>query len=181
MKLRTLALVLLAAFWAAAGANAAGSPRYDDPGMSYQAPAGWQRVDLPQTESAPDERRPPAAAFSKDFGKGDRRAIVVDIQPYDGGLERLANDKDEELRRGSDDTRITAHERTALADGMPAYWLCADQGSELGSLVRRCEYVVFDGQRSIVVTYVGRQGYFDEKEARSALASLYVVLYPAGR
>ena len=163
-----------------AAASAADGLSYDDPGMHYRAPDGWQRIDLPKVAADSDGPHPPAAEFFKDFSKGDRRAIVVQIEPYDGGLERLVSDQESELRRG-DDTRINGEQRTTLANGMPAYWLCADQGSELANLVRRCEYAVFDGQRSIVVVYVGRQGYFDANEAKSALASLYVVLYPQGR
>ncbi len=175
-----LALALLAAApFAPAGAG--DSLSYDDPGMHFRAPDGWQRFDLPQGGTATGEHRPPVAEYSRDFGNGDRRAIVVDVQPYDGGLDRLVSDQESELRRASDDVQITGEERSPLANGMPAYWLCADQGSELGKLLRRCEYIVFDGQRSIVVSYFGRQGFFDGKEAKSALASLYVVVYPQGR
>ncbi len=40
---------------------------------------------------------------------------------------------------------------------------------------------MIDTKRGITVAYVGRQGDFDEKDAKAALASLYVVVYPRSR
>jgi hypothetical protein len=64
---------------------------------------------------------------------------------------------------------------------MPAYWLKSSQGSEVGKYLRRYEMIVFDGRRAIVVSYMGRQGDFEEKEARDTMASLYIVAFPHGR
>jgi hypothetical protein len=76
---------------------------------------------------------------------------------------------------------VDKREQTKLANGMPAYWLKVSQGSKAGQFQRRYELVVYDGTRAIIVAFVGRSGDFDEKEARDALASLYVVLYPRSR
>ncbi|MGP6159628.1 MAG: hypothetical protein ACLPYS_19320 [Vulcanimicrobiaceae bacterium] len=175
MRLQAFALVL----WltaVTAGASAADPLSYDDPDVHFSAPDGWQRLDVPQAPADSDGPKPPAAEFTKDFGNGDRRAIVIQIESDDKSLEQLVSDQDSQFRQ-ADGTVILGQERTALANGMTAYWLCADQGTELGHLVRRCEYVVSDGQRSIIVAYLGRQFGFDPKEAKSALSSLSVV-YP---
>jgi hypothetical protein len=54
-------------------------------------------------------------------------------------------------------------------------------GDPSGQFARSYEYVIIDKQRGIVASYGGRAGFYDAKDpkdAKAALASLYVVVYP---
>jgi hypothetical protein len=151
---------------------------YDDPGMHFRPPDGWERLQL--TDSGPDQNgnRPPAAVYFLKKSKFDQRLITVTVQPFNGSLDGFVHSRTGDLRAQSDSTFVEKQEKTTLSNGMPAYWLKVNQGAKLGQYVRRYEYLVIDLTRGIVVSYAGRAGDFDEKEARDALASLYVVVYP---
>ncbi len=177
----TFLTIALLAF--AAPAFAADSLSYDDPGMHFKPPDGWTRVELNQEPAGAnnDEKRPPAAIYVWHRGQIDQRTIVVNIQPFEGTLDGFESQHESDLRSASDGTFIDKKTKTTLANGMPAFFLKVSSGSELGTFTRRYEYLVYDGTRSIDVAYGGRQGDFDEKDAVAALASLYVVMYPAKR
>lgn len=84
------------------------------------------------------------------------------------------------MKTKSDSTFITS-KKVTLSNGMPAYWLKVSQGSDVGQYTRRFEYVIIDLKRGITVSYIGRQGDFEEKDAQAALAGLSVVAYPRDR
>jgi hypothetical protein len=182
MKVAFLALVLLLGV-AALPAHAATDPlSYDDPAVHFRPPDGWERLSmLPSATPSPGDPGPPAAVYIKNRGKQDARTIVLTIQNYDGGLDNLETSHENDLRTAADGVFIDKKIKTTLANGMPAWFLRVSSGSQLGDFLRRYEYLVYDGKRSIVASYIGRQGDFDEKEAKDALASLYVVLYPRDR
>jgi len=165
-------------------AFAAGDPlSFDDPGMHFSAPAGWTRVDQSQlndaTADTPED--PPAAVFIYHQGRVDQRSIIIKIEPFDGTLDSFETQHLGELHSGSDATFVDQHVKTTLSNGMPAYLLRVNSGSDAGQFTRLFEYLVCDGQRGITVTYRGRQGDFDDKEALAALSTLYVVAYPKAR
>jgi hypothetical protein len=154
---------------------------YDDPGMHFRPPDGWER--LPIAESGPDQggNRPPVAVYFLKKSKYDQRLITITVQPFTGSLDGFGNSRTGDLRQQSDSTFVEKQEKTKLSNGMPAIWLKVNQGANLGQYVRRYEYLVIDLTRGIVVSYAGHAGDFDEKEAKDALASLYVVVYPRNR
>ncbi|MBC5798953.1 MAG: hypothetical protein GIW94_03105 [Candidatus Eremiobacteraeota bacterium] len=163
-------------------AAAAGSLSYDDPGMHFKAPDGWQRVDLPNADAGDQDHKPPAAVFVLNPGRRDQRTIVLDIQSGSDSLDAFEHGHESELHQQGDNGGAHVDKRTqvTLANGMPAYLLQVTSGDGLDS-VRRYEYLVFDGQRDIDVSYSGHQGEFDQKAALDALSSLYVVAYPRNR
>ena len=187
MKTRgALALLALAVafFVSAPAARAADDPNsFDDPGVHFKPPEGWERLPIAQPQdpgAAGNEGRPLAVwAFHK--GQGDQRVISLSIKSYDGDLDGLERSHESEMRNGTDGLFVDKRESTKLANGMPAYWLRTSEGSDIGKYYRRYEWIVWDGQRSVILTLVGRQGDFDDKFAKDAMSSLYVVAYPRRR
>lgn len=171
-----LAAVLLAP------AQAADPLSFDDPGMHFKAPAGFERVDLgaqPQDADEGDTSRP-AAVFVSNRGRRDQRSIIIEVHPGTESLDAFEANHEQDLRKGSDSARVDKKEKTTLANGMPAYFLRVSSGDGLQA-IWRYEYVVFDGTRDIDVAYTAHQGEVDAQAAKDALASLYVVVYPHDR
>jgi hypothetical protein len=180
-----VALLALAATFlvGAPSARAASDPlSFDDPGMHFRPPDGWERVPLTKEGATPPpDSDGPVAIWVFDRGKADQRIIQITIKPYDGDLDALEHETEATMRNNTDGLFVDKHELTKLNNGMPAFWLRTSEGSDIGKYFRRYEYIVFDGQRSIIVAMVGHQGDFEEKDAKAALDSLYVVAYPRGR
>jgi hypothetical protein len=163
-------------------AAAASSLSYDDPGMHFKAPDGWQRVDLSNAEAGDQDHKAPAAVFVFHPGRREQRTIVLDIQSGSDSLAAFEHGHESDLHQQGDNGGAHVDKRTqvTLSNGMPAYLLKVTTGDGLDS-ERRYEYLVFDGERDIDASYSGHQGEFDEKEALDALSSLYVVAYPRNR
>jgi uncharacterized protein GlcG (DUF336 family) len=155
---------------------------YDDPGMHFQAPDGWTRLQLANPDDGSDQNKDsdvPVAVFTWHQGKGDQRTITITIAPFDGGLDQFEKGHESDLHSQSDSAFVQKKTKTALANGMPAYFLTTSLGSSSSAtFTQRDEYLVIDTQRSIDVAYSGVAGQFDEQVAKEALASLYVVVYP---
>jgi len=177
----TLGLAIGFAFALGTAARAADSLSFDDPGMHFTAPAGWTRVDQGPAYGGPSDAQAdaPAAVFVYHQSQNDQRTIIIEIQPFDGTLDGFEGHHESELHSNNQDaTFVDKRSKTTLANGMPAYFLRISSGSDAGHFMRRYEYLVYDGKRTIVVTYAGRQGDFDDKDAQAAMSSLYVVAYP---
>jgi hypothetical protein len=186
VPLAVLPLGAAAADQPAVPAQPASSPSpaapYDDPAMHFAPPAGWERIDLRDAPPAADEDAPKTVAlYVKDRNEASRKTIVIEIGPFRGSLDDLASVHESDLRKKFDGVFIDRKARVVLANGMPAWWLRASYGSQLGHVYERYEYVVFDGRRSIVAAFTARLGEGGEKDAHAALDALSVVLYPRGR
>ena len=173
--------------WVALGAallvpaRAADSQTYDDPGMHFKAPDGFERVDsLPAAKDSDDDAPRPAAVFVYHRGQSDQRAIVIEVHDAQDSLDSFTSSHTQDMHKDSDSARVDKKEKTALANGMPAYFLRVSSGDGLQE-VWRYEYLVVDGTRDIDVSYSARQGVVDAQAAKDALASLYVVVYPTRR
>jgi hypothetical protein len=173
---------------ATAAASAAPVATYNDAGMHFDAPPGWEMVHIsanPDGSGNADgggdsNEATPVAAFIYHHGKSDQLAIVIKTAPFDGRVDEYDASHTRELRKDGD-TFIAKNEKITLANGMPAYFVKANSGSQAGHYVETLEYLVCDGTRSIDVSYVGGEGTFDETKARNAFATLYVVAYPTRR
>jgi hypothetical protein len=177
-----------------AAASAAPVATYNDAGMHFDAPPGWEMVHIlanPDGSGSADASgggggggdsndATPVAAFIYHHGKSDQVAIVIKTAPFDGRVDDYDASHTRELRKDGE-TFIEKNEKITLANGMPAYFVKANSGSQAGHYVETLEYLVCDGTRSIDVSYVGGEGTFDETKARNAFASLYVVAYPTRR
>jgi hypothetical protein len=150
---------------------------YDDPGMHYQAPAGWERLDLGDATGKEDS---PAAVFTIDKGKVNARSVIIQIKPFDGSLNEFVSNRRGELRQGSDNVTIFINKQqpVTLANGMPAFLIEASSNSDSAPSRKSYEYLIIDGQRSIDVTYSGLVGDINDDGGKATLSSLYVVAYP---
>jgi hypothetical protein len=180
MKSFVTALVFV---FASAGVALAGDMDYDDPGMHYSPPAGWEKIPVPQDAQGQggDDDKPPVAVYAFHRGQSDQRTIVISIQDFDGSLDEFDRSHESDVRKGAEGTFVDKPIKTALANGMPVYLLKVSTGSEAGNFVQRFEYLMIDGTRSIDVSYSGRQGDFSQKDAVDAFSTLYVVAYPRHR
>ena len=179
-------LVCLAFVVASAGAAFAADSDYDDPGMHYSPPPGWEKINLTlapgsETPSPDDENRAPVAVYAYHRGESDQRTIVINIQNFDGSLENFDSAHESEIRKSADGAFLDKPIKTSLANGMPVYLLKISAGKDPGHFIERYEYLMIDGSRSIAVSYSGRQGDFDKQDAIDAFKSLYVVAYPRHR
>lgn len=182
--IRTFGLVALTAtLLLGTSAGAATDPlSYDDAGMHFKAPDGWQRLPIPEESTSPGlDAKTTLAAFAFANGKNDSRVISITAEPFDGTLDGAEISHETDLRNAQDTTLVDRKIKTSLPNGMPAWFLKVSQGSDPFTSVRLYQYVVFDGKREIITTYSGRQFNFTEDDAKKALASLYVVVYPNQR
>jgi hypothetical protein len=170
------ALLTLALAATAAPALAADPLSYDDPGMHFNAPAGWSRVPLPPHDNGDDDQ--PAAVFVYRAGQYDARSIVVKISDSTEDLSTFESEQEQALRSAGDATYVKKRKPIQLTNGMPAFLLESTTSGDTGASVSRFEYVVIDGQRGITVTYLASTSDIDEKTALAALDTLYVVAYP---
>lgn len=151
---------------------------YDDPGMHYQAPAGWERVDLGDTSDKDD---PPAAVFAYHKGQSDVRTIVIEIKSFDGSLSDFVSQRRGEIRQGGSDTSnvfLKTQEPITLDNGMPGFLIVSSLNADSRPARTSYEYLFIDGQRSIDVTYTGLSGDIDDRGGKATLSSLYIVAYP---
>jgi len=184
MRLPVLAAAVLALGAVPTSAVFADAPPgdYDDPAMHFSPPAGFERVSLKaQAEDDGSDAARPVAAYVYHAGKPDQRSIVISIANFAGSLADFDRSHESELRQAVSSTFVSKKQNVTLPNGMPAVFLKINQGDTLGSFVRRDEYLIVDGKRSIDVAYVGQQGDFDEAQAMDALKTLSVVLYPRNR
>jgi hypothetical protein len=180
MKALFVSLALVVAIWSAAFAA---DSDYDDPGMHFAPPAGWEKISLAPAPgqdppSQDDDNRPPAAVYVYHRGQPDQRTIVINIQSFDGDLATFESAHESEMRKGTDGAFLDKPIKTSLANGMPVMLLKMTSGNDPGHFSQRYEYLMIDGTRSIAVSYFGRQGDFEKQDALDAFSSLYVVAYP---
>ena len=129
---------------------------YDDPGMHFRPPDGWERLQL--SDSGPDQNgnRPPVAVYFLKKSKSDRRLITITVQPFTGSLDGFAHSRASDLRQQSDSTFVEKQQKTTLSNGMPAYWLKVNQGASLGQYVRRYEYLVIAFLFGLATAIIGK-------------------------
>ena len=153
---------------------------FDDPGMHFRPPDGWIRVIINRSPDADPHGPEIVAAYVNNANKMDPRQIVITVEPWDGDLNAFEASHESDLRNQGKEqsTFVDKKELTKLSNGMPAFFMRVNQGNSAGQFLRSFQYIVIDKQRGIVASYQGRAGQFDEKDAKTALASLYVVVYP---
>jgi hypothetical protein len=148
--------------------------------MHFRPPDGWLRVQFAEGADVDPHGPHPVAAWVLQTKKMDSRQLVITVEPFDGSLGNFEASHESDMRNeGKDQSLFVDHkETTTLVNGMPAYFMRVNQGNAAGQFMRSYQYVVIDKQRGIVVSYSGRAGQFDDKDAKAAMASLYVVVYP---
>jgi hypothetical protein len=176
--MKMLLAALLATVVLAAPARA-DSLSYDDPGMHYRAPDGWQRISL--GDAPPDPDGGVVAVFTSRANKNSPRSVTISIAPFDGSLSDFSSKHLGDLRESAGDNGavlVDHNEKTKLANGMPAVYLVYTFSSNTTPAVKTYEYLIIDGQRSIDVKYSGYASDVGDADATATLSSLYAVAYP---
>jgi hypothetical protein len=176
-----LALVLCGLATAAVPAAAQDAPHsntYNDPAMSFTAPAGYTASIRPYN-SGDIGQATIVARFVKDAGKPEMRVIQIQLEQYDGLLSGYTTLAENELRGQLNDVFVTK-KQSALSNGMPAMWEEISVGSGFQEM-KRWEYLWVDGFRGVVVSITGRYGELTEAQAKEDLASASGVRYPRYR
>ena len=181
MRRLPLVLTALLFFTAALPALADNNLSYDDPSVHYTAPDGWTRLDVPAANPENSSEETPVAVFQKAFGRIDNRIITLRIGRYEGSLDGLESTHENDLRSGGQSVFVEKKTKVTMPNGMPAWQIKYSSGEDVGQSVRAFDVVVYDGRRSIILTYAGRTASFSDDDALKALSSLTVVLYPEGR
>jgi hypothetical protein len=178
---RFLAFLLVAACVAVPSLALADGPSYDDPGMHFTAPEGWKKIQPPDDGKDPVERAGPVVAFVWHQDQIDQESITITTTPSSDDLDSFEHDEEGKLRSASDGTFIKKREKTALANGMPAYFIDARLTNQSGGAVEHYAYLVIDTKRTIEISYAGPYGKADADAVKKLFASLYVVVYPVRR
>ena len=154
--------------------------QYNDPAMSFRAPPDFFQVPFAPHDPANFDQATVVAAWVRNPGKPEQATITITMENNDGSLDGFEMNMENDLRNNSDSVFFKKHDKTQLANGMPAYWREVSIGSGFSEL-KRFDYVWIDGVRGVVLAITGRYGALDEPMAKKALADAYGVQYPKYR
>lgn len=161
-----------------ASATATPAPnQFTDPGMTFNAPAGFVKANLPPHDPTQFDQPTVVAMFASRDGKA---LIQIQMENFQGTLEGFEMVTENELRNQADGVFIKNKTLTKLANGMPAYWQEITIGSGFQT-AKRYEYVWIDGVRGVVLSATGRYGEIDADKAKKMLADASAVAFPINR
>ncbi len=152
---------------------------YNDPAMSFTAPADCVAMRIPPHDPAVFEQPTIVADFIRHPNQKDATNIGVRMQNFDGTADAFDVTVENDARTQGDGVFIKKT-ATKLANGMPAYWLDISIGSGFDE-VKGYEYLWADGVRGVEVFETGRYGMLDEAQAKRDLANISAVAYPKNR
>lgn len=152
---------------------------YNDPAMSFTAPAGFKYAGGHPYDSSSNDPTI-VATFVKDPGKPEMHVIQIQIEYFEGVLSGYSTLADNELRGQLDGVFVGQKKQTALSNGMPALWEEISVGEGFQEM-KRWEYLWVDGQRGIILSDTGRYGVISEEQAKAELANASAVAYPRNR
>ena len=178
-----LALIFcgLAAIAVPAAAQDARPPSnaYNDPAMSFTAPAGYTGSARPYN-SDDITQSTVVATFVKDAGKPDMRVIQIQMEQFEGTLPGYTVLAENELRSQIDGVFVSNKKMSTLSNGMPAMWEEISVGDGFDEM-KRWEYLWVDGFRGVVLSITGRYGELNEAQAKQDLANASGVRFPRSR
>lgn len=163
----------------APSAQTAPSNQYNDPAMSFTAPADFRPIPVPSHDPANFENPTVMAAYAKAPGTQQALSIVVRMQNFDGNADQWATNADNQLR-GSVDGAFIKRNSDRLSNGMPAYWEEITVGSGFNQ-IKMYRYLWSDGVRGIELALTSRNGAIDGRHAKEALSNVSAVAYPRYR
>jgi hypothetical protein len=164
----------------AAQAQTAPTPapnQFTDPAMTFTAPNGYYKANIPPHDPTDFDQPTVVAAFAN---RGAARVITIQMESFTGSLSGFEMVTENELRNQIDGVFFKNKQLTTLSNGMPAYWQEITMGSGFQT-AKRFEYVWIDGVRGIVLSITGRYGDITEDDAKKALADASGVAYPRNR
>lgn len=164
-------------------AYAAPSPapnEFTDPAMTFTAPPGWVKAQIPPYNPTDFEQPTVVAMFGKRSSGDNARVIQIQMENFTGSLSGFEMVTENEMRNQTDGVFFKKKQLTTLSNGMPAYWQDITVGSGF-STAKRFQYVWVDGVRGVTLSITGRFGDLTEDEAKKALANASGVAYPRDR
>ncbi|HKU67204.1 MAG TPA: hypothetical protein VJP85_05465 [Candidatus Baltobacteraceae bacterium] len=151
--------------------------QFTDPAMSFIAPAGYYKANIPAHDPTDFDQPTVVAAFAN---RGATRVISIQMETFTGSLSGFEMVTENEMRNATDGVFFKKKEQTTLSNGMPAYWQEITVGSGFQT-AKRFQYAWIDGVRGVVLSITGRYGEITEDEAKKALANASAVAYPRNR
>lgn len=157
-----------------------GPNQFADPAMSFTAPAGFLKLQIPPHDPVQFGDPTLVAAFVFHPGKGDMRAISIQMENFQGTLDGYEMVSENELRNKSDSVFFKHKVTTTLSNGMPAYFqnITIGSGFDENKIYR---YVWIDGVRGIQLAESARFGELSEDQAKKDLANASATAYPVNR
>jgi hypothetical protein len=159
---------------------ATASHTFNDPAMSFTAPADFVQVPM---NAAPDpsqfEKPTVVAAFVKNYGRPGLLTITITMENFEGNADGFDQATENTLRNQADGVFIKKSP-TKLPNGMPAYWQEITIGSGFNEL-KRYQYIWADGVRGVQLALMGRYGAVGADEAKKILADVSAVAFPRYR
>jgi hypothetical protein len=152
---------------------------FNDPAMSFTAPADFAKVPAPQVDPTQFEKPTVVAAFVKNYGKRGLLTITITMENFDGGVDGYDQVTENTLRNSADGVFIKKSP-TKLKNGMPAYWQEITIGNGFDE-VKRFQYVWADGVRGVQLAVMGRYGDISNDEALKILSDVSAVAFPKYR
>lgn len=153
--------------------------QYNDPAMSFTAPAGFRPMPVPPHDPANFENPAIMAAYVKNAGGRNAMSIVLRMENYDGSPDGWATTADNDLR-GSTDGAFISRSATKLSNGMPAYWEVVTVGSGFDQ-IKTYQYLWADGVRGVTLSLICRDGVIGDDAAKALLSNVTAVAYPKYR
>ena len=157
------------------------NPReYDDPGVRFISPDNWTMVGARKLPlKALDDNLQVVAGWA--FNSKDvPQAMTLSVQLFEGDATGYETRFESDLRTRIDGAIVKSSERTALSNGMPAYFVDVSYGSGFGSR-KEFAYIWADGTRGVALELTARVGELDAKRAKAIMSNLSAVRYPFER
>jgi hypothetical protein len=155
------------------------SMQYNDPAMSFTAPAGFKPVPVPSHDPADFGDPAVVAAFVKNPGTRDTMSILLRMQNFDGSPDAWATTADNDLR-GSTDGAFIKRSDVKLTNGMPAYFEVVTIGTGFDQM-KTYQYLWADGVRGVTLALICRDGLISDDAAKALLSNVSAVAYPKDR
>ena len=153
---------------------------YNDPAMSYTAPADYIPIPMQPEPPTGFNGTVVQAAYIRHPKQQDSTIITLRMEAYTDDLDSYEQAAESEARNAGSDQVFIHKTMTTLSNGMPAYFLDITIGQDVGEQ-RVFEWVWVDGVRGVSLSIAGRFGTIDDRSAKKALSSVSAVAYPKNR
>ncbi len=154
---------------------------YRDPAMRIQVPAGWFPIS-PQRHVTVDKlpQDPLVVAGWATKGDGAPKALLVQLQAYNGNLDGFDSVYEQQLRSQLKDAIVRGKHPFTLSNGMPAEVLEVTSGDGFSTMkIFVCIWI--DGARGVALVMSARLGDLDINTAEAVFKRASATAYPLGR
>ncbi len=153
---------------------------YSDPGMNFQAPAGF--IPVGQRHIAPadlNEDPTPLAAWIYPNRDHPRR-LILEAESFDGSVSDFDSTYEQQMRSQFDGALFKNKRNFSFSNGMPAIFLEMTSGE--GFNVQKLYIVIWaDGTRGMALVLSAQLDDINDTQARAFLSDVTAVRYPIDR